>query len=180
MKKTTVLSLTILLGASLAACAGDRNKQVQEATLNEAEASRAQREAQIDEAKKQEVENIEANRPRTDMLPEATQQRAKAESAMIEDRQKFQVEAQARLQKAQARLDETRQKVQILGGRAPSSLNERLNTTSRMTSALSTDINRLAQVSPAGWEAEKKRVEARLDDIEKSVDEAKSIADDLK
>jgi hypothetical protein len=176
MKTATVLSMTILL----AACAGDQSKKAQEATLNEAEAARTRTEAQIDDAKKQQVESIEQNRPSTDMLPQESQQRAKAESAMIEDRQKFQVEAQARLQKAQARLDEARVKTQVMAGKTPASLTDQLNMTARMTSALSTDINRLPQVSPAGWDAEKQRIEARLDDVEKAADDAKSKADELK
>jgi hypothetical protein len=176
MKTATVLSMTILL----AACAGDRNRQAQEAANNEAEPARVQGEAPIDEAKAASVQSVEQNRPSKGTLPEATQHRAKVESAMIEDRQKFQAEARARLEQAQARLDEVRVRTQIMGAAAPLSLTEQLDTTARMTSALSTDIRRLPQISPAGWEAEKKRVEGRLDDVEKAANEVKSKADDVK
>ena len=181
MKIANLVAVSILTVAPLAACgSSDRNKQVQEATINEAEAATNARETQIDQQQKQQVEAIEANQPRTDNLPEATQQRAKAESAMIEDRQKFAAESQARLQKAQARLDEARTKVQVAGGKAPASINDELSSVSRMTAVTATDIGRLSTVSNDGWSAEKKRIESRLDDIDKAVDDVKSKADDLK
>ena len=180
-KTAKVLSATLLFAMPLAAaCAGDRNKQVQEASLNQAEASRSEREAQIDQMKKEQVEAIENTKPRTENMPEATQQRAKAESQMMQERQKFQVNAQARLQKAQARLDEARQKIQIAGGRAPVSLTDQVNSADRMTSTVSTEINRLPQVSGDAWDVEKKSLETRLDEIDKTVDDVKSKADSLK
>jgi len=185
MKTATALSLSLLLVAplglaSLGGCAGDKNKQLEEAARQEAEASRAQREAQIDQTKTQQLEGIERNKPSTENLPEGKQQLAKAQSAMVEERQKFQADAKARLQKVEARLDEARRKLQIAGGRAATSVHDKLDQASHLAAGLSGDIDHVAQVSNDAWATEKKRIEKLLDDIEGSADDVKAKADDVK
>ena len=173
MKTTTALSLTVLL----AACASDPNKQLKEATAQEAEANRAQREAQIDQSMKQEDTRLEAIKPDTRGLPAASEQRAKAQSAMGEERQKFENEARARIQKVQARLEASRQKLQLGGGDVPTSIQDKLAQTTRLTDNLSSQVAHVAQVSDDQWSSEKKRIEAQLRDLEKSADDVKSDAD---
>lgn len=174
MKTTTALALTALL---VAGCASDQNKQLKEATAQEAAATRTQREAQIDEAKKQEDTRLEAIKPDTGNMPAASQQRAKAQSEMGEERQKFENDARARLQKVQARLDEARQRLQLAGGNAPSSIRDKLDGTAHLADSLSSQIGHLSQVSDDGWSSEKKRIEERLGEIESSADDVKSKAD---
>lgn len=182
MKTTTAFSLTVLLvaalgTASLAACASDANKQLKEATAQEADANRAQREAQIDTAKKQEDTRLEAIKPDTQGLPWASEQRAKAQSAMGEERQKFENDVRARLQKVQARLEESRQKLQLGGGDVPTSIQDKLIQTTRLTDNLSRQVAHVSQVGDDRWSAEKKRIEEQLRDLEKSADDVKSDAD---
>lgn len=176
MKTATVISATLVLVLPLAACSGDRNKQVDEATVTEAEAARSEREAQVDLAKKQQDKAIEAQRPRTENLPEASQQRAKAESARVEDRQKLIADARARLQKVDARLDEARVKLQVSRGRTPTEVNSELERSKKLSASLSSDIEHLLQVSNDAWASETKRIDSRLDDLEKSASDVSSKA----
>jgi chromosome segregation ATPase len=175
----TVIVLSVALAAPLAACAGDRNKQVEESAVTEAEAARAEREAQVDNLKKTQIEGIEAQKPSTAGLPEAAEQRAKAMSAQVEDRQKFQAEAQARLEKVRAQLGEVHGKLEIGRARAPTSLQDQVSKNDRLTSELSSQIDHLPEVSNESWNAEKARIEERLDELESSVDDAKSKADEI-
>lgn len=182
MKTTTALSLTVLLvaplgTASLAGCASDRNKQLKEATAQEADANRALREAQVDQAKKQEDTRLEAIKPNTEGLPPASEQRAKAQSAMGEERQKFENDARARLEKVQARLEAARQRLQLGGGNAPTSIQDKVNQTTHLADSLSSQVAHLSQVSDDRWSAEKKRIEESLSDIESSADDVKSKAE---
>jgi hypothetical protein len=199
MKTATAISLSVLLVAPLAiaplgGCAGDKNKQLNEATTQEAEAMRQAREEQIDQAKKQQEKQIEeakkveeqqiesAAKARSDVLPQSTQgteEKAKAQADLVADRQKFQTEAEARLQKAEARLDESRKKLQVARGHAPTAVHDRLEATSRLANSLESDISHLSQVSNDAWDQEKKRIEARLDEIENAADDVKSKADDF-
>lgn len=173
MRTTTALSLTVLL----AACASDPNKQLKEATAQEAEANRAQQEAQIDQTKKQEDTRLEAIKPDTANMAPASEQRAKAQSNMGEDRQKFENDVRARLQKIQARLDESRQKLQISRGSAPTSIQDKLNDTTRLAGDLSGHLAHLSEVSNDAWAGEKKRIEDNLSALESAADDVKSKAD---
>jgi membrane-bound lytic murein transglycosylase len=182
MKTTTALSLTVLLvaplgTASLAACASDPNKRLEQASAQEAEANRVQREAQIDQTKQQEDTRLESIKPDTRGMPAASEQRAKAQSAMGEQRQKFENEARARIQKVQARLEESRQKLQLGGGDVPTSIQDKLGQTARLTESLSNQIAHVAQVGDDKWSSEKKRLEEQLEDLEKSAADVKSDAD---
>jgi membrane-bound lytic murein transglycosylase len=182
MKRTTLLSLTVLLvaplgTASLAACASDPNKQLKEATAQEAEANRVQHEAQIDQTEQQEDTRLEAIRPDTRGMPAASEQRAKAQSAMGEQRQKFENDARARIQKVQGRLEESRQKLQLGGGDVPTSIQDQLRQTARLTEGLSNQIAHVAQVGDDRWSSEKKRIDEQLEDLEKSANDVKSDAD---
>ena len=173
MKTTTALSLAVLL----VACASDPNKQLKEATAQEAEANRAQQEAQINASKKQEDTRLEAIKPDTTNMPPASEQRAKAQSNMGEDRQKFENDARARLQKIQGRLDEARQRLQIARGNAPTSIHDKLNDTTRLAGDLSSHLDHLSEISNDTWAGEKKRIEDRLGELESSADDVKSKAD---
>ena len=173
MKTTTVLSLAVLL----VACASDPNKQLKEATAEEADANRAQREAQINQEKKQEDTRLEAIKPDTTNMSPASEQRAKAQSSMGEDRQKFENDARARLQKIQAHLDESRQRLQIARGSAPTSIHDKLDETTRLAGDLSGQLGHLSEVSNEAWAGEKKRIEARLGELESSAAHVKSKAD---
>jgi hypothetical protein len=174
MKTTTALSLTVLL---VAGCASDPNKQLKQATAEEATANRAQQEAQINATKTQEDTRLEAIKPDTEGMPPASQDRAKAQSAMGEERQKFENDVRARLAKVQGRLDEARQRLQLGGGNAPSSIREKLDETKRLADGLSTQLTHLPQVSNDGWSSEKRRIEESLGDLESSAAEVKSKAD---
>jgi hypothetical protein len=181
MKPTIALSLALLLvaplgTAGLAGCAGDPNKQLKEATAQEAEANRTQREAQIDDTKKQEDTRLEAIKPDTANMPAASQQRAKAQSAMGEERQKFENDVRARLQKIQGRLDEAGQRLQIARGNAPTSIHDKLNETTRLAGSLSEQLTHLSDVSDDAWSSERKRIEDRLSELESSAADVKSKA----
>lgn len=182
MKTATSLAMSVLLVAplglaSLSACAGDKNKQLDEAAAQQAEAARSQRESQIDENKKQQTEAIEANKKSIENAPQGSEPLAKAQSDIVEDRQKFEVDAQARLQKAQARLQEARTKLRIGRGNADVDVQNKLSESSRMASMVSDEISHLPQVSNDNWSAEKKRIDKQLSDLESSVDDVKSKAD---
>ena len=184
MKTATSIAMSVLfiapLGlASLGGCAGDKNKQLDEAAAQQAEAARSQREAQIEQSKKQQMETIEANKRTVQNMPEGSQPLAKAQSEMVEDRQKFQADAQARVQKVQARLDEARTKLQIARGRAPLATSNRLEETSRLAAMAARDVDHLSQVSNDAWESEKKRVDKELSDLENASDDVKSKADSV-
>jgi hypothetical protein len=184
MKTQSIMFMCLLVGAPIAGCASNPNKEVKEARNEETEAMRARSEQQIEKTKEQQIQGIERSaeqgKTAADTLPEGSEQRAKAQIEMNEARQTFQVQAQARLQKAQARLEEAQRKLQVAGGRAPTSVHDRVDNVSRETAALSTDVSHLSQVTNDSWGAEKKRIEMRLDQIESSVDDVKSKVDDLK
>jgi tetrahydromethanopterin S-methyltransferase subunit G len=180
MKTVIVLSVAVVLVAPLGACSGgDRSKQVEEAAITEAEAARAGREAQIDQTKKMQLEGIEAQKSSADGLLEAPERGAKAMSTQVDVRQKFQADAQARLEKVRASLTEVHSKLEIGRGRAPTALQDQVGRGDRLTSELSSQIDRLPEVSYEGWSAERARIEERLDELEKSVDDAQSKADDI-
>jgi len=182
MKTATSFAMSVLLVAplglaSLSACAGDKNKQLDQAAAQQAEAARSARESQIEQAQKQEMKSIEANKQSIENAPQTTQQLAKAQADIVEERQKFQVESQARLQKAQARLEEARTKARIGRGNADVTLQNKLDETSRLATSAAQQIDHLPQVSNENWSAEKKRVDKQLTDIESAADDAKSKAD---
>jgi len=174
-----VMLLVAPLGLASGGCAGDKNKELNEAANQEAEASRVQREAQIDETKKRQLEGIESTKQSTENLPES-QQVAKAQSAMVEERQKFQTDAQARLQKVEARLDEARRKLQIARGRAPQSIHDKLEESTHLAAGISRDIDHLSEVNNDAWASEKKRIEGLISDLESSADDVKAKADNVK
>ncbi|MDB5212959.1 MAG: hypothetical protein JWO86_886 [Myxococcaceae bacterium] len=182
MKTTTLLSLTLVLvaplvAAQLAGCASDPNKRIKDASAQEAAEMRAEQEAQIEHTKKQEDKRIDAMKPETTNLPPASEERAKAQADMGEERQKFGNDARARLQKVQARLEESRQKLQLAGGDVPTSIHDQLNQTSKLANNLSDRIDHLPQVSNDRWSSEKKRLDDQLSDVEKSTDDVKSKVD---
>jgi len=182
MKTATRFAMSVVfvapLGlAALSGCASDKNKQLDQAAAQQAEAARSAREGQIDQAAKQEKQTIEANKHSVENAPETTQQLAKAQANLVEERQKFQVDSQARLQKAQARLDEARTKMRIGRGNADVSAQNKLDETSRLAASAAQQIDHLPQVSNENWPAEKKRLDKQLTDIENGADDAKSKAD---
>lgn len=176
MKTATVISTTLLLALPIVACSSDKTKQIDQATVTEAEAARSEREAQVDMAKQQQEKMIEAQKPSVENLPEASQERAKAETSLVVDRQKFIAESRARLQKIDARLDETRVKLQVSRGRTPTEVNTELDRTKKLAASLSSDIEHLPQVSNDAWESETKRIDSRLDDLEKAASDVSSKA----
>lgn len=185
MKTATVLPLLTLVVASLGVasvggCASDKNKDLDEAAKQEAEASREQREAQIDETKKRELEGIEANKRTIENTPGRTEQLAKAQAAMVEERQKFQTDAQARVQKVEARLEESRRTLQLARGGAPASTHDNLDETAHLADSLSREVDNVSQVNDDAWATEKKRIENRLSDLESAADDVKSKADSAK
>jgi hypothetical protein len=111
-------------------------------------------------------------------LPEGSEQRAKAQGDMAETRQLFMARAQARLHKADARLVEARRKLQIAGGRVPTDVHDRANFAQRQTTSLTNDLGHLPLVTNDRWADETKRIESRLDEVEKSVDDVSSKAND--
>jgi hypothetical protein len=182
MKTATSFAMSVLfvapLGlAALSGCAGDKNKQLDEAAAKQAEAARTARESQIEQSEKQEMKSIDANKQSIENAPQTSQQLAKAQANLVEERQKFQVEAQARLQKAQARLDEARTKMRIGRGNADVGVQNKLDETSRLAMSAAQQIDHLPQVSNDNWAAEKKRIDQQLTDIENGADDARSKAD---
>ncbi len=178
------LVTAILIGASIAACASDPNKKIQEARVEDAETTREQREKGIDKARDQQIGNIENRANMTEQqarqFPEGTQQRAKAQADLTQDRQTFQAKAQARLQKAQAKLDEARTKMQLGGGRVETATHDKVTSAATATQQISAQVNRLSDVPNEHWAHEKARITTRLDEVEKLVDDASSKADDAK
>jgi hypothetical protein len=76
-----------------------------------------------------------------------------------------------------ARLEESRQKLQLGGGDVPTSIQDKLRQTARLTEGLSNQIAHVAQVGDDRWSSEKKRIEEQLEDLEKSANDVKSDAD---
>ena len=182
MKTATRIAMSVVFAAplglaALSGCTSDKNKQLDEAAAQQAEAARSAREGQIEQAEKQEMKRIEANKYSVENAPETSQQLAKAQANLVEERQKFQVESQARLQKAQARLDEARTKMRIGRGNADVNVQNKLDETSRLATSAAQQIDHLPQVSNENWAPEKKRIDKLLTDIESGADDAKSKAD---
>jgi hypothetical protein len=182
MKTATSFAVSVLfcapLGlAALSACASDKNKQLDEAAAQQAEATRSARESQIEETQKEQMKSVEANKKSLENAPQGSEQLAKAQADVVGERQKFQVDAQARLQKAEARLQEARTKLRIGRGNADVTVQNKMTETTRMASILNDEINHLPQVSNDNWSAEKKRIDKALGDLESATDDVKSKAD---
>jgi uncharacterized protein YcfL len=174
MKTMTVLSLTALL---VAGCASDPNKQLKESTAQQADATRAQQEAQIDQAKSRQEKRVEDIKSDTENLPAASQQRAKAQSDMTVERQKFELDARARLAKVQARTEAAREKLQIAGGDAPTWLQDLLNQTSQLANDVSDQLGHASRLSNDRWSSEKTLIEDQLRNLEQSADKLSSRVD---
>ena len=182
MKTATSFAMSVLVVAPLAlggvsACASDKNKQLDEAAAQEAEATRSARETQIEQTQKEQMKSIEANKKSLENAPQGSEQLAKAQADIVEERQKFQVESEARLQKAEARLQEARTKLRIRPGNADVNVDNKMSEAARMASVIQDEINHLPQVSNDNWSAEKTRLDKALSNLESTTDDVKSKAD---
>ncbi|MDB4977125.1 MAG: hypothetical protein JWN48_5466 [Myxococcaceae bacterium] len=88
---------------------------------------------------------------------------------IVKQRAKYQSDAQTRLDKLNIRLQAEQQKIQVLGGRAPSSLQEQWQTASTEYSSLQQDVGQLEQVSPDRWAGAKEQLESRISDLDERV-----------
>jgi hypothetical protein len=175
--KTSII-LCLALAAPVVACAGDQNKKLQEAQSQEAENTRKSAEQTAEQTKKTQEGAIEQQseqaKQQAEALPEGSRERAKTQVEMSADRQKYIADAQSRMQKINAKLTETRQKAQLARGNIPTSTMDKVNEAARLSASLNDEINHMPQVSTQSWSDEKKRVDSRLDDVEKMVDDAAS------
>jgi hypothetical protein len=174
----TSIILCLALAAPVVACASDQNKKLEDAQKQEAENARKSAEQSAEQVKKSEMGAIEQQgeqaKHQAEALPEQSQERAKTQVAVSVERQKYITEAQTRLQKINARLQETQQKAQLARGNIPLSTTDKINEAGRLMTSVNDQINRLPQVSPAGWSDETKRVDAQLDHVESLVGDASS------
>ena len=174
--------LIVSLPVLAAACAGSHAEQVRDARMERVE---EKAEARGDQAEQREVARDKA----LDQQYQARQDGVRAENApgadqsaklldLSKERSEYQSQKRAELDKLAVRIQTAQQKISVLSDRAPTKLKGELQTAQTQHTALRQELAGLGQVRSNDWEAEKKRMDTRVSELDSRLDSLSSAVDD--
>jgi chromosome segregation ATPase len=179
MKRTIACAPLALSLALLAACSSDPNKKVKQAEWNAIEERGDERVDAIERERKMRDQRIEERKDvrenAADRAHAGDPAREDLQEATIEmsaERQKFRSDARARVQKLDARVDALRAKLQSAGPRATTEARDSLGAVASQRSLVETQLDQLGRARNDQWKAARDGVSARIDELDRIVDEA--------
>jgi len=175
MTNTRLLLGAGLLAMGLFACAGDPNKQANDAHDSELKSERKQTQSTADERRETRVTAAEAERSATEANASgsaAAQDRVSADAKLTEARDVFRAKATGRLEKVDARTSELRQLVDRAGAKASTASRDALKTVDTQRSLVTRELDQLPKRANDEWDHAKTSLETQLDDLEGLVKKA--------
>ena len=160
---------------SLFACAGDPNKQAEDAHDAELKSERKQLQNNADDRSDTRVKAAEVQRENTEATASgssATKDRASADAKLTEARDVYRAKATERLEKVDARTVELKALVDKAGGKAPTASRDSLKTVDTQRSMVTRELDQLPRVTNDTWQQAKTSLDTQLDSLEGLVKKA--------
>jgi hypothetical protein len=169
-----MMTTRLLLGAGLftmglLACAGDPNKQANDAHDAELKSERKQVQNTADDRSDARITNAEAQRSATEANAggtSASQNSVAADAKMTEARDVYRAKATGRLEKLDARTSELRQLVDRAGGKATTASRDALKTVDTQRSLVTRELDLLPKLANDDWDKGKTSLDTQLDNLE--------------
>lgn len=164
----------LLLGAGLFtlglfACAGDPNKQANDAHDGELKSERKQLEKTADDRSGTRVTAAEGQRNESEANASGTpaaKERVDADAKLTEAREIYRAKATGRLEKLDARTSELKQLVDRAGGKASTASRDALKTVETQRSLVTRELDLLPKQANDDWDHAKTSLETQLDILE--------------
>jgi hypothetical protein len=176
------LPLALVLGAASLGCAHSQGEKVRDARMARVDAQAEARNDAIDKEAKARSEAVEKRFSAEGQAIESSNQAGQEASGELvevaKQRALYQADAQTKLAHFAVRLESAREKLDILGPKAPSSIQQTLQTATTEHHSLSQDVEKLDKISPDQWGSTKDGVEGRMSTLDQRLDDLnKSIED---
>lgn len=158
-----------LLSLSLFACAGDPNKQANDAREGELKAERKQLQATADDRSDTRVQAAEVQRDSTEANTTASgakKERVNADAKLTEARAIYRAKATERLEKVDARTAELKALVEKAGAKATTSSRDSLKTVETQRSQVTRALDGLPAMADDDFKTAKSSLDKQLDDLE--------------
>ena len=152
------------------ACAGDPNKQANDARAAKIEAERKQSQDSAEGRSDARVNAAEVKRENTEATAggsTASKDRASADAKLAEARDVHRAKATARLEKLDARTSELKALIDRAGAKASTAARDALKTVATQRSMVTRSLDDLPKVANDGWKQATTRLDAQLDDLER-------------
>jgi hypothetical protein len=178
----------LLLGAglfsiTLFACAGDPNKQANDAHDAELKAERKTVQNTADERSDQRVDAAEAQRDSTNANASgssAKKDRVSADAKLTEARDVYRAKATERLEKLDARTAELKALVEKAGGKATTASRDALQTVATQRSLVTKELDQFPKVANDDFKQAKTSLDTQLDNLEGLVKKTANEVDKFK
>ncbi|CAN5758200.1 hypothetical protein BH11MYX4_BH11MYX4_11850 [soil metagenome] len=177
------LLLSGLFSAALFACAGDPNKQANDAHDAELKSERKQQQSAADERADTRVNAAEVKRDDTNAVATgstATKQTTAADAKMTEARDVYRAKATERLEKVDARIVEMKALLAKAGAKATTSARDSVQTVLTQRGMVTTSLDRLPTVSNDGFKQAQDSLDSQLESLEGLVKKAAAEVDKSK
>jgi hypothetical protein len=161
--------VTGLLAISLCACAGDPNKQANDAHDGELASQRKATESNAEQRSESRVNAAEVMREKTDATATgsaATQDRVSADAKLSEARAIFRAKATERLEKVDARITELKALIANARARATTASRDALKVVDTQRSIVTRELDQLPRTENDEWNTAKTSLETQLDTLE--------------
>ncbi len=175
---TTGATIAILL----VGCAGDRNRQANDAREAELAEQRERQEARAEQRSETRIQSAEMERERTEATATgspATQDRVEADAQLVEARASYRAKATERLEKLDAKTAELKALVAKAAGKASTSARDALRTADSQRAIVARQVDDLPRVANENWERAKSNLDQQLDTLERFVERAENEVDDI-
>jgi hypothetical protein len=185
-----MMTTRLLLGAGLCsltltlfACAGDPNKQANDARDAELKAERKQVQTTADDRSEARVEAAGAQRDTTEANAtggSAKKDRVGADAKMTEARAIYRAKSTERLEKADARTAELKALVEKAGGKATTASRDALKTVETQRSLVTRELDNLPKMADDDFKKVQTSLDTQLDNLEGLVKKAANEVDKFK
>lgn len=186
-RKETTMTIKVLSAGlftlGLLACAGDPNKQANDARDGELKSDRKQEQANADGRGEARVNAAEAQRANTDATATgapATKDRVSADAKLTEARDIYRAKSTERLEKADARAAELKALVDKAGGKAPTAARDALKTVDTQRSLVTKELEQLPRIANDDFKQAKTSLDTQLDNLEGLLKKAGNEVDKIK
>jgi hypothetical protein len=172
-----------LFSIALFACAGDPNKQANDAHDAELKSERKQTQNNAEKRSDNRVDAAEAQRDTTDANASGTSARknsVQADSKMTEARTVYRAKATERLEKADARTAELTALVEKAGAKATTSSRDALKTVETQRGLVTRELDQLPQQSDDDFKQAQTSLDTQLDNLEGLVKQTGKEVDKFK
>lgn len=186
--RTDMTTKALVLGAglfslTLFACAGDPNKQANDAHSAELTSDRKQLQNTADDRSDARVKAAEVQRDTTEANATgsaAKQDRIGADAKLTEARTVYRAKATERLEKADARTAELKALIEKAGGKASTASRDALKTVATQRSLVTRELDNLPTIADDDFKAATTSLDTQLDNLEGLVKKAGNEVDKFK